>query len=56
MKFKGRCFVASSGASTRRIKIIFIKDKFKKEIYISPKDEDKFMQIVCDYNQDVKIY
>ena len=49
-------FVASSGASTRRIEIIFIRDNFRKEIYVSPKDEGRFMQIVCEYNQDVKIY
>ncbi len=49
-------YVASSGASTRRIEIIFIRDNFRKEIYVSPKDEDRFMQIVCEYNQDVKIY
>ncbi len=46
-------FVASSGASTKRIEIIFMRDNFRRIIYISPKDEERFMQIVCKYNQDV---
>jgi len=48
--------VASSSASLRRIEIKFNKNNSKREIYVSPKDEDNFIQTVCSYNQNVKVF
>lgn len=48
--------VASSAASAKRIEIVFIKDNLERNIYISLKDNDKFMRMVCEYNENVKVH
>ena len=44
-------FIASASASTKRIEIQYSGGV----IYVSPKDEEKFIQTVCFYNPNVKI-
>ena len=43
---------ASASASAKRIEIQYVGGI----IYVSPKDEDKFIQTVCSYNPKVKVY
>lgn len=48
--------VASSGASAHRIEITFKKGNERKLIYISPKDQDGFIETVSGKNPDIKVF
>lgn len=47
---KVKNFIASSSASINRIEIEYIDGI----IYVSPKDEDNFINVVCSYNPKTK--
>lgn len=49
-------FVASGGASAKRIEVIFTRDGDRNLIYISPKEADSFIELVCGYNQNIKVH
>ena len=46
--------MASASASAKRIEIRYVGGA--GVIYVSPQDEDKFIQTVCSYNPNVKVY
>lgn len=50
---KVRNMTASSSASTRRIEIQYANGA--NVIYVSPKDEETFIQTVCSYNPKVTV-
>ena len=47
--------IASSSASAKRIEIRYVKGAEKKVIYVSPKDEQTFIQTLCSYNPKINV-
>lgn len=45
-------FIALPGAPAKRIEIVYMKDGLKRVIFVSPRDEDGFMEAVCSQEQD----
>ncbi len=52
---KTKSIIASSSASVKRIEVAFIYRNCRREIFISPKDEDGFLKQVCSYNPNIKV-
>ncbi|MCH5341416.1 MAG: PH domain-containing protein [Acetatifactor sp.] len=48
--------VASSGASAQRIEIAYWKDSNRKIVYISPVDQDGFIDAVCGKKPEIRVY
>ncbi len=46
--------IASSSASAKRIEIQYVSGVEKKIIYVSPRDEDTFIQTVRSYNPKIQ--
>ncbi len=49
-------FVAASGASAKRIKLVYMKNGAREVLYLSPADRDGFIRAVLEKNPDITVY
>lgn len=53
---KVKNLTASASACVRRIEVQYVSGGENRLIYISPKDEAAFIQTVCSYNPNIKVF
>lgn len=53
---KAVSFLASSGASAKRVEIVYRKNGGQRLLYVSPVDRDGFIRAVMEKNPEVKVY
>lgn len=49
-------FLASSGASAKRVEIVYRKNGGQRLLYVSPADRDGFIRAVREKNPEIKVY
>lgn len=53
---KAVSFLASSGASAKRVEIVYRKKGGQRLLYVSPADRDGFIRAVKEKNPEIKVY